>query len=99
MAMAIHSAKLFCKFANEFLKGEITRREMNASYAKEWDMVFQARLKRSRLIQSLMSHKVLSKMAMNTLPYFPSILSRIIEGTHGDKVQLENINASYEKTT
>ena len=99
MAMAIHSSKLFCHFADEFLRGKKTRMEMNASYAKKWDMVFQARITRSRLIQSLMSQKVLSKLAMNTLPYFPWILSRIIEGTHGDTVRLENEKATYEKTT
>lgn len=83
MAMAIHSAAFCSEFIAAFLDGEITREEMEESYAKAWREVFSARLKFGRYASNLFGVGIFTDLAIRLARNFPRLFRRSLRLSHG----------------
>ena len=86
MAMAIHSAKLASESVLEFLENKISRISMEENYKKNWNLNFRKRLFTGRLLGKLLEKEKLSQVVLRILILFPSMLSIIINKTHGKPI-------------
>ncbi|WHF52727.1 FAD-dependent monooxygenase [Chryseobacterium gotjawalense] len=87
MAMAIHSAKLASEETTAFLKGEISRPELEQNYAANWNRNFKQRLWYGRLLGTILEHSKLSEVLTNLMTYAPFLLPAIIRKTHGKEIK------------
>lgn len=87
MAMAIHSAKLASEETTAFLKGEISRPEMEQNYAANWNRNFKQRLWYGRLLGTILEHSKLSEVLTDLMTYAPFLLPVIIRKTHGKEIK------------
>jgi len=83
MAMAIHSAKIFSELFIEAKSNNNSRDELEQTYAQEWNSHFKKRLAYGRKIQSLLLNPIATKIGFRIARFFPSILPKIINKTHG----------------
>lgn len=83
MAMAIHSAKIFSETFLQYLKGNINRESLEATYTNAWRDAFSKRLKTGKYIQQLLLHPYLAKTSYTIAQTFPGIVPRVIKKTHG----------------
>ncbi|MDQ0476509.1 NAD(P)/FAD-dependent oxidoreductase [Chryseobacterium sp. MDT2-18] len=88
MAMAIHSAKLASEETISFLKGKISRPQMEQNYTENWNINFKQRLWYGRFLGSILEHSKLSEVLTNLLTYFPFLLPIIIRKTHGREIKM-----------
>jgi len=79
MAMAIHSGKMA---AEAILFGK-TRNEVEAIYARSWNVEFRQRLWFGRKIQRLFGAKGASVLTRNLIQHVPFLAQQIIKNTHG----------------
>ncbi|MEL6812796.1 MAG: NAD(P)/FAD-dependent oxidoreductase [Bacteroidota bacterium] len=85
MAMAIHSAKLFCELFLQALKTkEFDRKTLEMQYELKWKEAFTDRLLAGRRIQNLLLRPTTADLGMRLARSFPSIVPRIIKKTHGE---------------
>ncbi len=98
MAMAIHSAKIYCELLHQYLNNEYTGEKLQSIYTDKWNHQFKKRINNSRRIQELFSRPLLSRIAINILPFFPFVFSRIVEGTHGEDIGIFNETIINETT-
>jgi flavin-dependent dehydrogenase len=84
MAMAIHAGKMAAEVAFSFLKGELSRAEMEGVYRREWRKTFQQRLQFGRLFQPFLGNVQATETAIRLLGLFPGALPRLIRQTHGE---------------
>ena len=85
MAMAIHSAKLFCEiFLKAIKETTFDRERLEIAYQLKWEETFTKRLQMGRRIQSLLLHPATAQLGLKIAQTFPSILPKIIKKTHGD---------------
>jgi len=83
MSMAMHSGKMAAGIADEFLKGAITRTQMEQQYRNTWQKSFATRTSLGRFVQNNFGKNTTTSFflrAMNTLPFLKNAL---IKGTHG----------------
>jgi menaquinone-9 beta-reductase len=83
MSMALHGSKLAAKQINRFLGLEISRKEMEEQYRKEWKENFSARLQTGRFIQRLFGHRWLIGPLIFLGKVFPGVIRLLIKKTHG----------------
>jgi flavin-dependent dehydrogenase len=84
MAMAIHSAKLCAELCDDYLRNKIkSRSEVEESYKAVWKATFQKRLLMGRILSSILNNRKVLNVLLHLLAKFPSLLPRIIKGTHG----------------
>ena len=88
MAMAIHSAKLASEESLNFLKGKISRQEMEQNYSQNWNINFKQRLWYGRILGSILEHSKLSEVLTNLITHFPFLLPIIIRKTHGKEINM-----------
>ena len=88
MAMAIHSAKLASEETLNFLKGKISRSEMEENYSKNWSENFKQRLWYGRILGSILEHSKLSEVLTNLITHLPFLLPIIIRKTHGKEINM-----------
>lgn len=87
MAMAIHSAKIASESVDLFLKGQLSRYQMEINYQKQWNQVFHNRLQIGKQLSKLLLNPLLSQLLLNILLIFPNLLPMIIKKTHGKPIQ------------
>ena len=83
MSMALHGSKISFRFIDSFLKGLITRHEMEQDYADEWNRCFRKRLFAGRSIQRFFGNELLSAFLIRFIKPFPKIVSYLTRQTHG----------------
>ena len=88
MAMAIHSAKLASDETISFLKGKISRGEMEKNYSSNWNKNFKQRLWYGRILGSTLEHSKLSEVLTNLITHLPFLLPIIIRKTHGKEIKM-----------
>lgn len=86
MAMAVHSAKICAELSSAFLKGGISRTELEKGYRSAWNRNFKKRLFTGRVLSSLIRKEWLFKPLSGLLVKFPGILPFIIKQTHGQPI-------------
>ncbi len=89
MAMAIHSAKIASELSEKFLTGKINSREIfETSYASEWNLNFEKRMKAGNLLSKITQNEILTNLLVKGLHRFPLLLSYIIKKTHGKPISV-----------
>lgn len=84
MAMAIHSAKIASEIVVEFVRGKISRDEMERKYTLQWKKKFSRRLWKGRQIQNLFGNETVSNVAVNLALYSKPVARALIRNTHGE---------------
>lgn len=83
MSMALHASKLAADHIDLFLKGAISRSEMERLYTNKWQQIFSKRLKVGRSIQSIFHRKGLIHLLIYVGAKFPGLSSYLVRQTHG----------------
>ncbi|GAB3901210.1 hypothetical protein GCM10028803_25470 [Larkinella knui] len=86
MALAIHSGKLVSELGSAFLRGQLTRQELEQRYQAEWSNRFARRLWVGRTVQRLFGDQWLSEVAVSVFGSFKPLLRGVIRQTHGDVI-------------
>lgn len=84
MSMALYGSKIAFGFIQQFLKGNITRQQMESDYTIAWRSVFEKRLRTGRLIQSLFGKIWVTNIFIAVMKRFPALTKKLIEQTHGE---------------
>ncbi len=88
MAMAMHSAHLAATAVKKYLNKTMSKEQMIATYAQQWQWHFSKRLKNGSYIQSLLMRPRRTRWVYQLLSWFPFVLPMIIRQTHGKMVKL-----------
>lgn len=83
MSMALHGSKLAFEEIGQFMKGRITRYEMELQYTQQWEKQFGRRLQAGRLIQRFFGSASLSNFLITVVKPFPKFVAFLIGQTHG----------------
>ena len=84
MAMAIHTGKIAAEGIIDYFNTGLNRNKLEAVYAKKWKNLFSNRLRRGRIIQSLLNKPIASSLLIKTAAVLPKpLLIPIIKSTHG----------------
>ncbi|MDF2187477.1 lycopene cyclase family protein [Paraflavitalea sp. CAU 1676] len=83
MSMALHGSKLAFEEIVQFLKGHISRYEMELQYTQQWERQFGRRLQAGRFIQRFFGSSSLSSFLITIVKPFPKIVAFLIGQTHG----------------
>ena len=84
MSMAMHGSKIAAGFINDFLSGNISRKQMEINYTKKWKQHFEKRLRTGRLIQRFFGKIWITNLFVRTMKLFPSFTKLLIKQTHGE---------------
>ena len=84
MSMALHASKIAAGQIHEFLKGTISREQMEKNYFTKWNKLFSKRLKTGRMLQRLLNDPRLTNLVIGISRYFPSLIKTLVKKTHGD---------------
>lgn len=84
MSMALHGSKLAAENIRYFLKGTISRTQMETAYSREWNALFGRRLRAGRFIQRLFGRPSLTNLFIVILKPFPRVIAYLIRQTHGE---------------
>ena len=84
MSMAFHAAKIAFVNIDLFIKGKISRKEMENRYANEWQKQFGKRLRNGRIIQRFFGKEKATNLFIKAIKPFPFIINKLIKGTHGN---------------
>ena len=85
MSMAMHGGKIACGYIDEYLRGNISRKQMEGNYTKEWNKTFGKRLRTGRLIQRFFGKEWMTNLFVRTMKLFPSLTRWLIKQTHGER--------------
>ena len=83
MSMAMHASLLAFQNSNLFLKGNISRHEMEEQYKAQWNQQFAKRLFIGRIIQRLFGGTTLTSLFLKTMNAVPVLSRKLIKATHG----------------
>lgn len=86
MAMAIHGAKVVSELSAAFLRGELTRPELEERYQAAWHKLFAQRLWVGRTVQRLFGDEWLSELAVTVFKAFNPALRGVMRQTHGEVI-------------
>ncbi len=89
MSMAIIGGILAANLVGEFLNNNISREELENSYADQWNLNFKNRLWRGRQLQKLFGNEFNSNIAISFLKIAPFFLPQIIKLTHGKVLETQ----------
>jgi flavin-dependent dehydrogenase len=83
MSMALHSSKIAAGYIDAFLKGEISRQQLEKKYTANWKKIFSKRVKAGMMIQSYFGKKWLTNIFVRLMKWMPAVTKKIIAHTHG----------------
>ncbi len=83
MSMSFHAAWLLSGLAAKFLRGEMDRAQLEATYTQLWKGKFQTRIKAGTRLQGLFGKTGPTELAIGSLRYLPFVTRRLIKLTHG----------------
>lgn len=83
MSIAFHSSKIAFENIDSFLKGKMSRKEMETNYADKWQKQFGKRLRIGRIIQQFFGKESITNLFISAIKPFPFLIDRFIRSTHG----------------
>jgi len=83
MSMALHASKIAAEQIQQFLKGTISREQMEKNYSLSWKKLFESRLIMGRRLQRLFDNQRLSGLMIRLGQIFPGLIRILIKKTHG----------------
>ncbi|AQG80393.1 NAD(P)/FAD-dependent oxidoreductase [Spirosoma montaniterrae] len=84
MAMAIHGAKLASQLSDRYLRGNLSRVELESRYQHAWSARFARRLWVGRTVQRLFGNERLTEAAVWAFGAFRPALRGLMRQTHGE---------------
>jgi flavin-dependent dehydrogenase len=84
MSMAMHAGKLATEQMDAFLKGSISRQQMEENYRAQWRRWFGRRLRTGRMIQRFFGKPVVTNLFISLIQPFPRFIASLIRQTHGE---------------
>ncbi|CAN5251405.1 NAD(P)/FAD-dependent oxidoreductase [soil metagenome] len=84
MSMALHSSKVAAEAIADFLEHTITRPQMEAVYARNWQQLFGKRVFAGRLIQEGFGKMWITNLFISIMKRIPFITGWLIRQTHGE---------------
>ncbi|MDN3618260.1 NAD(P)/FAD-dependent oxidoreductase [Polaribacter undariae] len=89
MSMAIQSAQIASKLILNYLNGEnISRKELEKQYIRQWNKKFSLRLKAGHFIAMLFRKDKIAAILLQILKKLPFLLPIIIKQTHGKPMKV-----------
>ncbi len=85
MSMALHASKIAAEIIPLFLENQISRKEMETTYQKKWNLQFKGRLRTGRLIQHFFGKTFWTIWLLRLLKHFPPLVRTLIRKTHGKR--------------
>jgi flavin-dependent dehydrogenase len=85
MSMAMHASFIAFQLTDNYLQGQLSRQDFEASYVSEWNRLFSARIKTGQYLQHLFGKVLVTNIAISLLKRIPLIADKLISTTHGDK--------------
>jgi len=83
MSMAFHAAYFWSRLAKAYFRKEISRKELETAYRKEWKRSFNKRLKMGKILQRLFYKLHWTEQAIKLLSKSKKLSSFLIKQTHG----------------
>lgn len=83
MSMAMHASKLAVGQVVEFLKGNISRAQMEFNYTKQWQKHFGSRVKKARKYQNMFFNQGLVSSVISLAKVMPFVGKIMVKSTHG----------------
>lgn len=83
MSMALHGSKLAAEQIHLYLRGYISRVEMEEQYSRQWQKHFSRRLKVGRRIQQIFGNQWMINSFISLAKRFPGLFDILIRQTHG----------------
>ena len=84
MSMAMRSSAHLFVLLDGFLKGKMTRADLNKSYEKFWKQQFKSRIQISGVLQRLLKNKRLTDVTIGVLNRLPALKRAVVRSTHGE---------------
>lgn len=84
MSMALHSSKMAAGYADDFLKGIISRQQLENNYTTGWKKIFSRRVKAGMAIQTLFGKKWITNLFIRVMKRLPFATKKLIALTHGE---------------
>ena len=84
MSMAMHGSKIVAGNIDEFLRGNLSRKQMEINYTRQWKKTFGKRLRTGRIIQRFFGKVWMTNFFVRTMNLFPSFTRWLIRQTHGE---------------
>lgn len=88
MAMAIHGAKFASELSGAFLRGQLTRQQLEQQYQRGWSQRFARRLWVGRTVQKLFGKPWLTEAGAWAFGVFRPALRTVMRQTHGDVINV-----------
>jgi menaquinone-9 beta-reductase len=83
MSMAMHAGKLAMDSIALFLKGVVSREELERSYARQWQEHFGLRTKIGRWVQYFFGNTSTTSLFLKSMHSLPALSRELIRQTHG----------------
>ena len=80
---AMHASKLAVGQVVEFLKGNISRAQMEFNYTKQWQKHFGSRVKKARKYQNMFFNQGLVSSVISLAKVMPFVGKIMVKSTHG----------------
>jgi len=84
MSMALHASKIAAELVADFLRGRLSRSEMEELYEKQWKKAFGRRVWIGRFIQGFFGKAWITNLFVWVLKPFPRFSGYLIRQTHGE---------------
>src|SRR6185312_6728235 len=84
MSMAMHAGYLLSPLIQQYVKGNISREQLEGDYTKLWNDMFATRIKTGKYLQSLFGKEILTNATIGLLKHTPVITDKLIKLTHGE---------------
>src|SRR5690606_32840188 len=84
MAIALHSANVLSHLIVQYFQdGKKNRNNLEITYSKSWNSLFETRLKIGRVIQSMFGNELLTELMIRMLKTSKPIANWLVKQTHG----------------
>lgn len=84
MSIALHTARMVTVLVDAFLTNTLSRKQMENSYAQQWQQAFASRLRTGRVLQWFFGHEMVSNLFVAAFRRAPFLARPVIKLTHGE---------------
>ena len=83
MSMALEASSIAAPLADLFLRGDISRKEMQSQYKTKWNNNFSKRLKLGRTVQAMFGNNLVTSAFLQSCKIIPPLADFLIRQSHG----------------
>ncbi len=83
MSMAMHGSKLAATSISAFLNNNMSRKEMELNYTRDWKNNFETRVKTGKFVQYFFGRMAATNFLVKSMNYSKMLTNKLIKLTHG----------------